>query len=243
MGASAVPAATAASASLGRELGAGVVVAPVPARRRGRNGRPGMRRLAVDLDAAREHEARDARPHGGTREAQRGLDVRAAVRRGRIGRRLDHHVRAPGEMDDRRGACDQRIELARRSRPRGRRRPGAARAARRRDRRRTTARKGRPVACQCAHSARPMKPPAPVTTTGRAPSPGRSEPAPAMLAVEPEAAPHEQEDVVEALARGAAPVVDGAKPGSARGPRHPVRAARSSRSPRNRGRSSGRSRR
>ena len=138
-----------------------------------------MRRLAVDLDRAREHEARDARrarrrargaPWPSTfapRYAAAGSAAASTITCARPARWTI--AAAPATS-----ASSSRVGRAPRGRAhgpqlRGACAPAAKCAARRRG---TAARSPR----QCAHSARPMKPPAPVTTTGRAPSPGRSEP-------------------------------------------------------------------
>src|SRR5665213_157613 len=65
------------------------------------------------------------------------------------------------------------------------------------------ARTSKPCAARCATSARPMNPSAPVTATR-----ATSDPAPAMFAVETEAALDEPADVARALACGTSPVMD-----------------------------------
>src|SRR5664279_4924950 len=77
--------------------------------------------------------------------------------------------------------------------------------------RRTRPRNATPVWRQCAHSARPTKPSAPVTTTSARPftaasSPG-SEPSPSVAPIEAHRAGHEVIDVAQSLACRAAAVV------------------------------------
>src|SRR5438045_5143962 len=80
--------------------------------------------------------------------------------------------------------------------------------------RRTTATCERPVAMQCATSAEPMNPSAPVITIMLEVScdkPRLSDDSPAVLAIEAHAALHEPADVLPSLARRASTVVDDAK--------------------------------
>src|SRR6478672_2414769 len=80
--------------------------------------------------------------------------------------------------------------------------------------RRTTATCERPVAMQCATSAVPMKPSAPVITIMPELSwnkPRPSDESPAVLAIEAHSALHEPADVLPSLARRAATVVDDPK--------------------------------
>ena len=245
-GAVAVPAATRGQRALGRALASARTRPPAPAVV-GPERPAGRRRLAVDLDrCSRTRSAR--RP---PRTAARASRAVASTLAPRIRARPDRPRSRASRARARRGgrsppapatSASSAASVAPREVAAGRA-DCARRRARRRRSARTTARNGRPVAAPVrAQRAADEAVGAGDDDRSRA-SPARSEPSPAVLAVEAHAALHEPADVREALARRAAAVMDDAKRRQPTRSASPWRGARSSRSPRNRGRTADRSRR
>jgi hypothetical protein len=96
-----------------RDLGV-ALAAPVGVRRGGRIAgaeKPSReRRVAVDLDARREHEPRHLRCDRRKRETGRGVHVRGTVRRLGAGAAIAQHVRARGEVHDRLRTVEHALE-------------------------------------------------------------------------------------------------------------------------------------